>query len=397
MTTLEAVGHIGASVAAIVMIGTALMFIDFWISEKNGKRLLEEWAAKLGVTVKDLEREDLQPKIAQISAERCSDELLRNRLSDFCGLALVVWGWLAAFIQLGVLGATVWFTVTDAKEHSVWAWAAVSVALLCALIGLGLAFTCRVLTGRYPYEAKGARKALNEHLQRERERQQRQRLERYKQLQADLDSALERQEELASFGFVKCATVWHSAAGNIELALPSVEVHERDGRSMLRISPTFASSQWQHEEKLEHATELWSEIEKLGFNELPEDILQRSHFLYNRMEDMREKTSKKTFWDEHPIGLWSHARIPLFEGREFIVDHRDPKPELERALGLKFERLKFPGAVDGDDPWYEAPLAAPGKILEQLEKLFPQRVFVCGVGWNHEQREGATANLAFAK
>jgi len=164
MSRLIAVGHIGGSILALVILGFVLLILLAWESERSKKHLLEEAAAKLGVSVDDLNREELTTRLVQLSAERSSDELLRNRLSDLCGVIRTLWDWGGLLLQAVVIGAALWFTITESAGNAVYAWFAVGVAILFWLASAAFSLTCRLLTGRYPGEAKVARKALAEFL-----------------------------------------------------------------------------------------------------------------------------------------------------------------------------------------------------------------------------------------
>jgi uncharacterized membrane protein len=100
----------------------------------------------------------------QFSSERSSNELLRNRLSDLCGLIRTVWGWLGSLLQVGVLGAAIWFTVTAERENALYAWFAPGLTVLFWVISVLFSLLCFLLTGRYPGEAKASRKGLAQFL-----------------------------------------------------------------------------------------------------------------------------------------------------------------------------------------------------------------------------------------
>jgi hypothetical protein len=84
MELLIAIGHIGGSILAllVLVLGFITILIASWETDRNRKQALEETAIKLGVAVDDLDNQELTPKLLQLSSERFSSELLRNRLSD---------------------------------------------------------------------------------------------------------------------------------------------------------------------------------------------------------------------------------------------------------------------------------------------------------------------------
>ena len=164
MSTLAAIGHIAGSVATSVVLGVIFILVATWEAERNKKRVLEEAAAKLGVAVDSLNDECLSDRIIQFSSERSSNELLRNRVSDLCGLFRTVWGLFGSLIQVGVFGAVIWFTFSESHENALYAWFAPSLSVFFWLTSVLFSLLCYFLTGRYPGEAKLARKGLAQFL-----------------------------------------------------------------------------------------------------------------------------------------------------------------------------------------------------------------------------------------
>ena len=164
MPTLFAVAHIVGSFVALSAFSVLLLLIASWEVKRNQKRVLQEIAVKLGVSVDALDDEALNDKIVRISSERSSNELLRNRLSDFCGIVRTLWGWLGSLLQVAALGATIWFTVTEDLNNAVYAWTALGLASFFWLTSVAFSLLCYFLTGRYPGEAKLARKGLAQFL-----------------------------------------------------------------------------------------------------------------------------------------------------------------------------------------------------------------------------------------
>jgi hypothetical protein len=159
-----AIAHIVGSILAVLIIGLIFVFIASWEAERNQKHLLEDVSAKLGVVVDDLNNEELAPRILQFSSERFSSELLKNRLSDLCGVVRTLWGWLGWLLQIASLIGVVWFTITENLDNAVNAWFVVGIMLFFSVASIAFSFVCRLLTGRYPGEAKQARKAAADFL-----------------------------------------------------------------------------------------------------------------------------------------------------------------------------------------------------------------------------------------
>ena len=164
MPKLIAIAHILGTVIALSALGFPLLFVAAWESKRNDARVLQEIAAKLGVPVTRLEDESLRDRIIKICFERSSNELLRNRLSDLCGVIRTLWGWLGLLVQVGAIGGTIWYTATEDLDNAVYAWAAVGIAIFFCLASVAFSLVCYFLTGRFPGEAKLARKGLTQFL-----------------------------------------------------------------------------------------------------------------------------------------------------------------------------------------------------------------------------------------
>ena len=160
MRLLIAIGHIVGSQLAAAVVGWVTMLIAAWEVTRNQKHLLEEMSIQLGISVDDLEKEEMAPRIIQFSSERYSSELFRNRLSDLCGAIRTGWFWLSLFVQIGGLVGVVWYTFTDSLDTAVYSWLLVALSLLFWIVSVAFSLVCRLFTGRYPGEAKLARKAI---------------------------------------------------------------------------------------------------------------------------------------------------------------------------------------------------------------------------------------------
>ena len=162
MDILIAIAHIAGSVIVVILISVISVLISSWELARNQKIAAEEMSLMLGVKVEDLEKEELWPKILEVVSEKFSSELLRNRVSDFCGLIRMLWAWIGILIQVGVLLIVIWFTVTDSIENAAYAWFIVSISIIFGLISVAFSLICKLLTGRYPGQAKQARKEAAE-------------------------------------------------------------------------------------------------------------------------------------------------------------------------------------------------------------------------------------------
>jgi hypothetical protein len=165
MSVILAVAHLGGSVFALLVLGGLAIWVGNWDTERVRRRRREELTVSLGVPANDLEKPEMAGKLLQISGDRFSSELLRNRLSDLCGSLRTGWNWLGSLVQIGVLFGVAWNTITEGAENAVYAWSVVPVAIFFWLASLSFSFMCHLLTGRYPGEAKQGRKALATYVQ----------------------------------------------------------------------------------------------------------------------------------------------------------------------------------------------------------------------------------------
>ena len=224
MPTLTAVAHILGSAVALSVLGLLLLFIASWEAERNQKRVLQEIAVKLGVSVEALNSEIFNDKILKISSERSSNELLGNRLSDLCGLVRTLWAWLGSLLQVVALGATIWFTVTDNLDNAVYAWFALGIAIFFWVSSVVFSLLCYFLTGRYPGEAKLARKGLAQFLE-----------------EAEEEAHIAREApEVAGMDFVKRTSYLLKAADDFSAAASTAEKEDYLD-SVAKMKDLFAS------------------------------------------------------------------------------------------------------------------------------------------------------------
>ena len=162
MVVLIAIGHIAGAVIASFVIGVLTHVVAAWDGERAQKRALEEMSITLGVPVYELDSESLAPRVIQPSSARFSSDLLRNRLSDLCGVLRTIWAWFGWLVEAGIVIGVAWFTFTDELSMAVYAWSIVPVALFVWISSIVFSFACKLLTGRYPGQAKRARSALTQ-------------------------------------------------------------------------------------------------------------------------------------------------------------------------------------------------------------------------------------------
>ncbi|MDJ0939291.1 MAG: hypothetical protein QNJ00_05975 [Woeseiaceae bacterium] len=162
MDIVIAVAHyLGAVFAVIVLLVLSLAF-DAWIALKDEKSLTDELSLAVGHPVDNATLDRDFADYAKILGERYSAELFRNRISDLAGIIWQAWNWLGLLLQIGALGLALWLTATSGSEAAVSAWLVPIVTILIWAVAIMFAMLCKLLTGRYPGQAKRARQNLAE-------------------------------------------------------------------------------------------------------------------------------------------------------------------------------------------------------------------------------------------
>ena len=156
-----AIVHVIGALVASFAFGMLVMFIGAWEQERVEKRRLENASIALGVPIAALGTDEgLVPSLIQYSSQRYSSELLRNRVSDLCGLIRTVWGWLSTVVQVAIVAGVSWSMYQEGAESAALMWLVLAACIFFWLASVAFSFTCLLLTGRYPSEAKFARKSL---------------------------------------------------------------------------------------------------------------------------------------------------------------------------------------------------------------------------------------------
>jgi hypothetical protein len=154
-----AFAHIAGAVVGVFAFGIVVVLIAAWEQERNRKAALDEASVSLGIAVDALDSPEHSARVLRFASERFSSELLRNRLSDLCGLISTAWAWLGNAAQVLVLVSVIWYSFSDAKI-AVNAWWVVAIAAFFWLISVMFALICKLFTGRFPGQARQARKQL---------------------------------------------------------------------------------------------------------------------------------------------------------------------------------------------------------------------------------------------
>ena len=162
MTVIIAVLHVLGSIVAL----SAFVYIVFalanWELSRSQKLVVEELSISLGIPTEHLDDAENAPEIIKLSAAKFSSDLLRNRLSDLCGWIQVGWMWIGVLFQYGLLIGVIWYSFTDSSQNAVYAWGAVGIAIFFWISSLTFGYICKLFTGRFPGQARLARKKLAE-------------------------------------------------------------------------------------------------------------------------------------------------------------------------------------------------------------------------------------------
>lgn len=157
----QAIFHVVGALVATVAFSLLVLFIGSWEQKRYLKRRKQEVSIALGVPFASLENDEaLMPQVIQYSSKRFSEELLRNRFSDLCGLVRNAWDWLLLLLHVGIVIGVSWSMYSSGAENAVYMWFLLAVSISFWLASVAFSFACLLLTGRYPGEAKAARKSL---------------------------------------------------------------------------------------------------------------------------------------------------------------------------------------------------------------------------------------------
>jgi hypothetical protein len=156
-----AILHVGGALGATFAFGVLCIVLGAWEQERVQKRRYQDASIALGVPVASLENDEaLIPRLIEYSSQRYSSELLRNRLSDFCGPLQTAWSWLSTLVQVGIVAGVAWSMYTEGAKNAVAMWSVLAAAIFFWVVSVGFSFACLLLTGRYPGEAKMTRKSI---------------------------------------------------------------------------------------------------------------------------------------------------------------------------------------------------------------------------------------------
>lgn len=149
-------------VAGALLAAFAFYLFTVWVASLEGehltKRRFQEGAMALGVTVEAIETDpSLIPKLAHFSSEKYSGELFKNRLSDLCGVLRTGWGWFGSLVQTVVPVWVLWMMYEEGADSAMAMWSVPALSVFFWVANVVFSYTCHLVTGRFPGEAKAAR------------------------------------------------------------------------------------------------------------------------------------------------------------------------------------------------------------------------------------------------
>ena len=161
-----ALAHVIGALAALIVFSLLTILLQGWEQSRVAKRRLQDASIALGVPVASIEGdESVFPRLLHYSSQRYSGELLRNRLSDLCGGLRTVWGWFSTLVQAGIIIGVSWAMYEHGSQEAPYMWSVLGAAVFCWFVSMVFSFSCLLLTGRYPGEAKAARKSITEFIE----------------------------------------------------------------------------------------------------------------------------------------------------------------------------------------------------------------------------------------
>ena len=142
MEILIGIGHITGSIIIYLIFGYVLMLINIWEQEKTTRQTAQEVSVTSGINISatDLNKEEYVPTLMKFYTEKFNPELFKNRMSDFFGIIITLWGWQAILVQALILVIVLWYTVTDNINNAIYAWLIVGFSVLSWFVNIFISF-----------------------------------------------------------------------------------------------------------------------------------------------------------------------------------------------------------------------------------------------------------------
>jgi len=160
MEILIAVGHFVGVVIVWMLVGTCITFIGAKQLQNAIEAQESEFALRLGIPIDEIRDDKWAPKLMKALDERFTDELLTNRISDLCGTIVSISGGLVSLIMVLTFLGVGALTIMEDLSSAVFVWAVIGIQIIWLLAYIVFSYLCKILTGRYPGQAKNARKQM---------------------------------------------------------------------------------------------------------------------------------------------------------------------------------------------------------------------------------------------
>jgi hypothetical protein len=154
MEILFSIGHIIGSLIAFGIMIIILANLGDRVQAKANKQTREEILIATGIKIEDLYKKKNARETLKVFSEKFSSDLLKNRISDFCGSILKFWDFLGVIAYVATLIIVLWYTVAHGTENAIYAWLIVPMGIFFWSAYTLFFIICKLLTGRYPGFAK---------------------------------------------------------------------------------------------------------------------------------------------------------------------------------------------------------------------------------------------------
>jgi hypothetical protein len=153
-----------AFIITLILVFIAILILDFcwyvfiyWESDKNQKESVVEAMLALKIPPDEAYSEESLQVIYRYISEKYSSEFIKNRFSDFCGSIRMVWDLIGALFRYAFIIILIWKAISEDNMQIFNALFAIVVALFFFIPSLIFSLFCKVLTGRYPGQARKSR------------------------------------------------------------------------------------------------------------------------------------------------------------------------------------------------------------------------------------------------
>jgi hypothetical protein len=165
MEWLTVLGHVFGAFFISIFLGLGMQWFAEWERRRNEKIAASEAAIALNIPISQIDEPENQEGLTAYAIQKSSPELLANRLSDFCGLiqylAVVVW-WI---LQTIIFVTAAYLGFTESADQAAFAWLVPVFSIVVWIVLIMLGYTCKIITGRYPGQAKMMRKFISEKIE----------------------------------------------------------------------------------------------------------------------------------------------------------------------------------------------------------------------------------------